>query len=625
MSSLNEHLVDQESKIADNSANTPSLSEACTNAANAQHSHSLSQFSSSTLPPAASRDVIIFKSPPNLCTTFEASAGFSFSASSSTAAADAARKTCSHHSCIDIAAEASKAACESHSFDKTSGNGAKTACTDHSFSTTDEDAANCHSSCNTVQESAKTTSHTSASADRRSDLMPLFMQKTLHTLDQHSLLDIKNRSIVIICQDAEGKHKETEEDVSDDFVNQFNTHIGNSENHDKAQRLILKMRQLGGLDPAPKGQRIDIPAARLGFCMLALLSDHTYKMQALDGLYYLLRSDNLDKAGAIQLVSLAIKLMKNMNRELIQTEIIDVQIKIAQVYNVLTELLQHHYAQHHINAITKELKFELKETANALKDLNRQEDSRLAFNVSSALEGVHRLKDDSKELFDLLRRIYHFSAAAVALYMQDAQAGLPELTQIFKDIDPHFIHEWYNGMLLLNDLAKRAYHDPAALVCMQLLIRDQRKKLGWKFSYGAMEILSSIVVYGSTADIRRKAFDGIKSLGLDFPGLASFADSADLPHYTSWKPVTHLQAPLTKDPNIRIRIACIEHLRQIFMTSPDKTIRYKAAKLLWQRLYGETDYIVWTFLAKAVPQQALPKKTEDDASVQKNYHEEKKE
>ena len=66
--------------------------------------------------------------------------------------------------------------------------------------------------------------------------------------------------------------------------------------------------------------------------------------------------------------------MKRMNRELMQTEIIDVQIKITQVYTLVAELLQRHYAKKHINAITKELKIELIETTKALQALNTHED-----------------------------------------------------------------------------------------------------------------------------------------------------------------------------------------------------------------------------------------------------------
>ena len=42
--------------------------------------------------------------------------------------------------------------------------------------------------------------------------------------------------------------EEAEEDVSEEFVTEFNKHYGNESNIEKAERLIKKMRLIGGLD-----------------------------------------------------------------------------------------------------------------------------------------------------------------------------------------------------------------------------------------------------------------------------------------------------------------------------------------------------------------------------------------
>jgi len=507
-------------------------------------------------------------------------------------------------------------------------------------------------------------------------------------IDQNSY-NFQDRSVVIYCQNNNQKNEE--EDVSEEFVNQFNNHIGNAENHNIAQRLMKKMRLLGGLESGSLDQRIDIPQARLGLCILAGLP-HPYKMEALDNLYDLLKRDNLEKDSAIQLVSLAIKLMKNMNRELMQTEVVDFQIKIAEVYNALTHLLQYHYAKQHINAITKELKLQLSETAKALQDLNRQENPKLSFYVNCALEGIRNLKDDSKVLFDIFERIYHITAALTSLQMSQAEYGFGELDKVFKDIDPHLKSEWYSGVLLLNDLTKKVlstedldkqtaerlqsnahwkdlhiklseflnekglelFKKPNGLVLLgrnntglllrnedkksvrevteqllhiqntireaihtkklmaiQILVKDERKNYknkNWKFSYAALETFSNIVLNGQTPKIRLNAFNGIKQLGLDFPGLATFADIYDLPSYTTYKPMIHLEIPREQDPNKRVRRACAEHLIHIASHSQDKIIRSKARFILTQRLNLEEDKQILEIISAAIPENDQTKK-----------------
>ena len=225
----------------------------------------------------------------------------------------------------------------------------------------------------------------------------------------------------------------------------------------KARHLILKMRQLAGLDPSDL--RIDIPSARLGLCLLAGLNNQEIKLLALENLLDILKKGCYTKEESIQLIGLSIKLLKLMERELIQTVDLEAQNKIAQVYSVLAETLHHHYGKKHINGITKELKNELVGSAKALGNLNRLEDARLKFNVNCALEGVRRLKDDGKELFILLEGIFHLTSGAVSLYFKDAQAfgSIEKLIKIFTEIDWHapllFTKKisWYSAVLVLKD------------------------------------------------------------------------------------------------------------------------------------------------------------------------------
>lgn len=430
----------------------------------------------------------------------------------------------------------------------------------------------------------------------------------LHELNaQKNSADIDRKppfSVVVInidqrlppAHDEGGKGEE--EDVSQEFVTEFNTHIGNNTNKEKAQNLIKKMQRLGGLISPREQQEIDIPAARLGLSLLAGLNHPKYKMEALGSLLVLLQHDSLEKETSINLVNLAITLMKQMNRELMQTEILDVQIKITQVYSLVAELLQRHYAKKHINAITKELKTELIATTKALEALNTQEDQKLNYYSKLALEGVRRLVDDRKELFDLIERFYHAFAAILSFQNSDIANGFQELAHTFKDLDPHIKGAWYNGILILNELLKGAKTDPDKLMGIQVLLREKGPQFNWKFTYAALEAFFELSLHGTTLKIRETAFQGIRVFGPDFPGLISFVDEQSLSKYIDLSPMVHFKKPRRKNPNTFIRYSCVEFLAKIAQESQDPTIKKKAKLILTQRLSLEEDTTILAYLTR---------------------------
>ena len=106
--------------------------------------------------------------------------------------------------------------------------------------------------------------------------------------------------------------------------------------------------------------------------------------------------------------------MLQLDRELIQTQLIEEQIKICKAYGMVAELIQWHYGKN--NGITDELKRQLIHTLNTLEDLNTQDNIELHFAVEYALEGFKRLKDDKKELFELGERVAHFLVGVISIY-----------------------------------------------------------------------------------------------------------------------------------------------------------------------------------------------------------------
>ena len=127
---------------------------------------------------------------------------------------------------------------------------------------------------------------------------PKLLQE-LNTMKDNIALDGKHPISMVFVNINEktptANKKIEEEDVSPEFINDFNRHIGNNHNKEKAQRLIEKMQHLGGLIPTLEEEEIDIPAARLGLSYLASLNNPKFKMEALDNLLMLLQNDTLEK------------------------------------------------------------------------------------------------------------------------------------------------------------------------------------------------------------------------------------------------------------------------------------------------------------------------------------------
>lgn len=377
-----------------------------------------------------------------------------------------------------------------------------------------------------------------------------------------------------------------EEELSNDLIDSFNDRIGSTEDDKKIEQFLSRMRRLGGLEPLQPGERIDIPSARMGLCALSRLDKEVYKKIALESLLLILRADTGSKESTDRLIPLAIKFTKQMDRNLIQTVSLDVQILSAKVYDLIIDTVYTHYERKNINAITEELKREFGRAAVSLGKLNRHENYALKFYLRSALEGSLLLADDGEELFELLRRLYQFTAAATCLYMNDAQEGLDRLEKSVQDLDTkHLKSDWYKNTLAMKTLARQAISDKSQLLPILILIAQNRSKLNWKFSYAAVLTLTDLSMHGKTADIRNIAFQGMNiklpnGRYVRIPGLTTLVGSNDLAEYISWGPVKHLKTPKTVDPNSRIREVGQECLEQLEEHAPDSSTRTTASQLL---------------------------------------------
>ena len=120
--------------------------------------------------------------------------------------------------------------------------------------------------------------------------------------------------------------------VTHAFVEEFNNNRGIFQFLEKAKIMMRRTRILGDLQMSNalrESGHIDIPSARKNFAILAQLDDHNLKTQALDNLILMLRNDQLKQETAFDLIPLAIEIMKQMDRELMQTQLVEVQVKIC--------------------------------------------------------------------------------------------------------------------------------------------------------------------------------------------------------------------------------------------------------------------------------------------------------
>ncbi|MEI8366100.1 MAG: hypothetical protein WCF65_06750 [Parachlamydiaceae bacterium] len=387
-------------------------------------------------------------------------------------------------------------------------------------------------------------------------------------------------------QDIPQKPAEEEIVVSEARVLDINRNGGREEDYEWAEKAILKMRRMGGLEPLKAKERVDIPAARNWLCTLYGLDSQKYKIFALKSLLEILQADRGEAETGDRLVDLAIKLIAKMDKNEIQKATMDVQIVLAKVYSILIDTIRIHYEKKHIGAITGDLKLLLGRTAVSFGLLNRHEDSALKFYIRSSIEGSTLLADDAEQLFELAKRLYLFTSAVAAIHEGDFLSGYPRLEESFSDLDKYRMKsDWYTATLSLKSMVQQAKSDSRQLLSSLFLIERKRHELNWKFSYAAVLVLADLCIHGETEEIRRFAFHGMSinipgKVSIKLPGLKTFLDSKDLATRRTWGPVVHLKPTKKVDYNPRIQVVCEECFRQLLVSCPDEWIRKEIREAL---------------------------------------------
>lgn len=401
------------------------------------------------------------------------------------------------------------------------------------------------------------------------------------------------------------RHKNTAPPVTVNFVKEFNDKRGESEYKDHAWMMMRKTRILGGLQPCDilrEDDHIDIPSARRNFAILAQLDNHKLKTQALDNLNLLLRNDVLDKDSAFDLIPLAMEIMKQMDRELMQTQLVEVQTKISTVYSLTAELIQTYTGKAFLGAITEELKEQLTVATKKLEALNSHNDTSLHFQTSFAYEGIRRLIDDRKPLFELCERLLNVLFAVTDIFLMDGEGFSEETRKAISDVKFHLKHSWYDLAHFCNLSAREAKKNAEKLTLLQGIIDDNWEEQDWKFLYNAIDVLTDISLHGQTEEIRRNALAGSKTKKINFPGIVDFLNIDAFKDKHDLRPLLKAKKWVKRDNNVIIRKHVIEQLNTIAHESVDPILRKTAKlKLLQQSKKNEKDPELRNLLKSMIP------------------------
>lgn len=400
---------------------------------------------------------------------------------------------------------------------------------------------------------------------------------------------------IILCSHKKSSgHKEY---VSESFISDFNSRYGDHDKIQHAKRLMKKMRILGGLHPSSTPDSVDIPSARMGFALLAGLNNHDLKMEALSHLEYLLENDPITEVSSILLIDLTIQIMNQLDRVLIQKEILEVQVKRAKIYGLLAELIQRHFQKKHINAITDDLKVKLLKASRDLRELNRLEDNRLDFYVESALEGIKRILDDHKALYEIAGRLYNGAMLGISFYFRDLNHAPAYTEGALAGIDPKIKFSWYDTSMTILRLGRDAVHDPVKLAALQKFVFDKAKDVNWRFLYLAVDLLTNIAINSPDPKIRKAAFSGNR-LYEEFPGILAFSGCELLGKEWKIKQVARLELPKRVNHDSTIRLTVAKSLIRISEECPDLFIRKRARTEFLNRLKSEESERVREFMTE---------------------------
>lgn len=338
-----------------------------------------------------------------------------------------------------------------------------------------------------------------------------------------------------------------------------------------------------------KDYTIDIPLIRLMLCSIAENPDEQTILEALNSLASLLKYDPCTLRTSELMVELATNYLSVIKLDKFEAVTPKVQLKMIAVFDSLILLLNSHFAQGHITAITKELKDNLVRISKTLRTLNTHRNTSFAYHAACALEGARQLEDDRQELFAYLKRGFQVVGGLLAIGLQEVDAGVSRVENEFRQIDIRGFGKWYDSVLMLEKLGKDAYKSSSILNETLHYIGYKTPGKGkkhtvdrWEFFYTGAKVLRDICLNGGTHSIRMTALTGG---GDNSPGLEKLLNF-EINHKGGKKELKKDSKP---NSSVFVREFVIDCLVEIINTSKDNKVIINARSILESRVSEEKD------------------------------------
>lgn len=303
-------------------------------------------------------------------------------------------------------------------------------------------------------------------------------------------------------------------------------------------------------------------------CELPSKHYHREKAQAFDLLNNLLETDPITKDSSHGVVDLAMDLMKNLDRNLIQTQSVDFQKKTAYAYSCVVENLLRYYNAKHLNSLTSELKKQLLETDKALGKLNTLKDSELQQIVEVAREGIKRIKDDTTTFSKTMGIMGNVADGLGALWKKDISNFFIKMYDSLKEIDDIRTESWYETYFFMRDLMKKAFTDEKECSILLAFI-SKTSSSDIHLAFAGLDMLTCVARHTNSPEIRELVLVNKTA------GLTSFLTST-----------AFTTAKKSKDNDER-----------------DHKVRYRAAELLIEcsdKFKGEEDLMTRTVIRETL-------------------------
>jgi ankyrin repeat protein len=256
--------------------------------------------------------------------------------------------------------------------------------------------------------------------------------------------------------------------------------------------LKLKIAELEQKVVQDQTQR---PSVRSDLCKLSCISEVYYgarKAEVFDLLRRLFETDPATKQTVAGVLTEAIKLNNQFGTAHLLS--IPFQQKLARTFSAAVALyLRHYEKKDHVNAVTQPQKEEFLKTIKQFESLNTQKDTSLRFAQKMAHEALKRLVSDRKEIEDMLDRMGLVADALKSAYNKDLAQFCSKMAAAFKDIGDKMPKKWFEAYYAMQKAIWMVNDDLQRIDFIAVMLATKKTDYGWKFIYGALEDLETIV------------------------------------------------------------------------------------------------------------------------------------